>query len=234
MCIPTPNPRCKLNEEQAEILTHLIHSIHPLWTPRLATATLEQLAPQTSAIQLAIIYTTTAQKITTDQGTESMSITGPTIEQTTPSNPDALRPGCMDEAQAEQLAILVQSMRPSWHARGIVSALEKEARKTDALTLTLALLHAAQNPKNQTPAILNHPGPHWDAATGKTKPKPPQTLNTLGVDTSAMCPKHPTLHSWECKACRVKTPKPANFNELVQKAVEEHRKTTSPTHPQNA
>lgn len=140
----------------------------------------------------------------------------------------------MNEEQAELLSTLVSSMRPTWHPRGIMKALERSAREADAITLTMALLHAAQEATNLTPAIINHPGPHWDKARGTHTPKPTPrpTTTTIGSDTSAMCPKHPHLHSWECKACRVKAPKPANFRQLVEQAkaeVQATRQTTTPT-----
>lgn len=147
---------------------------------------------------------------------------------TAPPSPTLHPSAFMDEEQAEMLSTLVSSIRPTWHPRGIMKALERSARETDALTLALALLHAAQDPNNQTPAIINHPGPHWDKARGQTKPKPPTHQPTLGVDTSAMCQKHPTLHTWECKTCRIKAPKPANFRQLVDQAAEQAKAQRQP------
>lgn len=129
----------------------------------------------------------------------------------------------MNLEQAEALSNLVHTMRPTWDVRGIIKTLEKLQHTADSLTLSLALLHAAQDPKNQTPGVLHYPGPHWDKARGTHtgKPKPPSP--TLGTDTSAICPKHPHLHTWECKTCRRKTPKPPNFQQLVDQATQEAR-----------
>lgn len=161
----------------------------------------------------------------------------PAAGQAHPGQADApaLHPSAlMNEEQAELLSTLVSSMRPGWHPRGIMKALERSAREADAITLTMALLHAAKDQNNQTPAIINHPGPHWDKARGThtPKPTPKPTVTTIGSDTSAMCPKHPHLHTWECKACRVKAPKPPNFRQLVEQAKEEARaQRTTPTTP---
>ena len=151
---------------------------------------------------------------------------------TTPAAPAPLaHPATrFNHEQAEQLATYIHALRPTWDLRGIIVALDKVANDPnppDSFTVSLAMLHAARNPNNKTPEIINYPGPHRDYAThtNPTKPPTPEKQRTLGTDTSPMCPKHTQLHTWECKTCRKKTPKPANFNQLVQQAAQAHKAT---------
>lgn len=128
--------------------------------------------------------------------------------------------------QAELLATLTSSLRPDWGVTGIVTALEKVAGSTDAALLTLALIHAATDPANRTPAIIHHPGPHWDKARG-TLPPPappkPRTSRQVNNDTSPMCPNHPEVHDWQCGQCNTPAPPPPNFKELIEAAAEKAR-----------
>jgi hypothetical protein len=129
--------------------------------------------------------------------------------------------------QAELLATLCSSLRPDWGVNGIVAALEPLATTVDATLLTLALLHAANDPTNQTPAIIKHPGPHWDKARATTPPLPKaearKPLRQLDNDTSPMCPQHPTVREWACKTCNIPAPPPANFREMIEAAAEKSR-----------
>lgn len=130
----------------------------------------------------------------------------------------------MTQEQAEILATLTTTLRPDWDQKGIISVLEKLALTMSAGTLTLGLLHAATIPTNETPGILLHPGKHWDRARGIGKPaKPAEPQRSSGIDTSPLCPNHPELHEWECKACKQPSPPPANFKQMVQEATEAAR-----------
>ena len=126
------------------------------------------------------------------------------------------------QQQAETLARLTASLRPGWDYHGIMAALERHADRTDAHSLSIALLAAAQVPTNETPAVIGYDGKHWDRAVrpGAMAPVPP---SAPGKDTSPDCPNHPGRKAWECKACEVRTTKPANFEELLQQAVEDAR-----------
>jgi hypothetical protein len=129
----------------------------------------------------------------------------------------------MTYEQAEMLATLTSSLRTDWGVPGIVAALEKVASTHDAMELTLATLHAADDPSNRTPAIIALPGRHWDLARGTViAPRASFTPGTSN-DTSPMCPQHPDLHEWECKTCNVPSPKPPTFDELVAAAAEQAR-----------
>lgn len=131
----------------------------------------------------------------------------------------------MTQEQAEMLATFTRTLRPDWGQQGIVSALEKLAGTMDAGTLSLGLLHAATTPTNRTPAVITHPGKHWDRARGIGAPgKPTEPQRSSGIDTSPLCPNHPELHEWECKPCKRPSPPPANFRDLIAEATEQARK----------
>lgn len=142
--------------------------------------------------------------------------------------------------QAELLATLTSSLRPDWGMAGILKALEPLASTIDAKILALALLHAANDPTNESPAILKYPGPHWDRAKAatrstthqptpapaKTREKPP--YRPRNADTSPMCANHPELHEWECKTCNIPAPPPPNFREMIEAARQERLKERTP------
>lgn len=132
----------------------------------------------------------------------------------------------MSYEQAEMLATLVHSLRPDWGAKGMITALEKLVPTVDATTLTLGLIHASTDPNNRTPAIIHHPGKHWDRARGiATTTRPAEPKRADGIDTSPMCKNHPELHEWECKTCNQPTPPPPNFRQMIADAAEQFRKT---------
>lgn len=151
-----------------------------------------------------------------------MSTTTSPTAAATPTIPTTAR---MSYEQAEMLATLVHSLRPDWGAKGIITALEKLVTTVDATTLTLGLIHASSDPSNRTPAIIHHPGKHWDKARGIGSHKPAEPRRAAGIDTSPMCPNHPELHEWECKPCNKPTPPPPNFKQMVADAAEQFRQS---------
>lgn len=134
----------------------------------------------------------------------------------------------MNEEQAEILATFTTTIRPDWDSRKIIAALEKMAPTTEVTQLALALLHAANEPANKQPSIIEYVGPHWDKAAGVVPPPPKPAQNFPvkrqdGIDTSPMCPNHPEKHHWECRTCNRPAPRPANFHQLVADAAEKER-----------
>lgn len=110
--------------------------------------------------------------------------------------------------QAKILAGYVATLRPDWGETGIMAALARNHQQAPAHILTIALINIAANPDARTPALLDHPGPHWDHANGiihQTKPKPPQPATT----NDPPCPDHPPHHLSNCPQCKPhKTPMP--------------------------
>lgn len=126
----------------------------------------------------------------------------------------------MTKDQATMTAALVHSIRPDWDERGIVAALAKAVQRGDAALVSIAAIHAARTPTNQTPAVISMDGPHWQKAEG-TAPAPKRIIEPpKSNDTSADCPSHPGVKAWACKPCRVTTPRPADFHDQVARAAE--------------
>lgn len=106
--------------------------------------------------------------------------------------------------QAHALAALLATLRPDWQPPGILKALSDARERADAWSLAHAALHAAQDPKVRTPAVIALAGEHW------TKGKALGTGDPLHF---ARCPEdghssYPASSCGACKADRIATTAP--------------------------
>lgn len=67
----------------------------------------------------------------------------------------------MTSKQGNALATLIHELRSDWGIPGIVAELRKAADRGTPFDVALAAIHAAQDEKNRTPAVIALPGPHW-------------------------------------------------------------------------
>lgn len=97
--------------------------------------------------------------------------------------------------QAHALAALLATLRPDWQPPGILKALSDARERSDAWSLAHAALHAAQDPKVRTPAVIALAGEHW------TKGKALGTADPIRFERCAE-PGHSSYRADNCGACR--------------------------------
>ena len=126
----------------------------------------------------------------------------------------------LTERQAKLLAHMLHEIRPEWSIPSMLTLFEANAAYAPFDRLCEAAIKLARNPTKKLPILIFREGKHWlndDQAAN------PAYTATIGADTSLDCDRHPGRKAWECKACEVRTTKPANFEELLQQAVEDAR-----------
>ncbi len=137
--------------------------------------------------------------------------------------------------QGMKLAELVHELRPGWGVKGIFEQIGAAVQEgfADPFELALSSIRAAQDQRNQTPAIIRMPGKHRSveedlkqaradlkAAQDKLAGKytPPST-------NDPRCEEHPDEYLSSCRECaKVKTPMPKNFRELAGIVPKQHVK----------
>lgn len=105
---------------------------------------------------------------------------------------------------ADHLASLVQMLRPDWGHPGIYRALERNAPYAAGIDLATVLMHAARTPTNNTPAIIDHPGPHWDALGAPTSGTSGATHTATSRPLPCPIPEHAKINrlAVNCPECR--------------------------------
>lgn len=105
---------------------------------------------------------------------------------------------------ADTLASLVQMLRTDWGHPGIYRALERNAPHATGLDLTTVLLHAARTSTNKTPAVIDHPGPHWDAIDTPTNGSASTTHTATARPRPCPIPEHAKIDrlAVNCPECR--------------------------------
>lgn len=115
----------------------------------------------------------------------------------------------MTPDEAKTIAAAANTLRPAWATKSMATMLHAHHGHRPARHVLLALMYVILDPATQTPARINGPGPWWDL-TNPTSPTGPR------YDTP--CPEHPH-HVVPCPTCAAAgSPKPANFNALVEAA----------------
>ena len=71
----------------------------------------------------------------------------------------------LTQSQATSLAGFINTIRPSWDPRGIVTALKDARARGTAAEVAVAAIRAAAEPTNRTPAVIALEGPHWQQPT---------------------------------------------------------------------
>jgi hypothetical protein len=125
----------------------------------------------------------------------------------------------ISQPMAHAAAVLTHQIRKDWDVAGIMPVLERNATRADAFTLIIALLTAAQEPTNRTPAVLDHDGAHWQRAQARNAKR----VAVRPADANPECANHPGVLDWQCEPCHQRTPKPENFHQLVEQAAEAAR-----------
>jgi hypothetical protein len=82
-----------------------------------------------------------------------------------------------------------------WQVPGIEAALVEHADMADESELVIAMIRAAMNPVNRTPAIIAHPGPHWREAE-EVRYAPPKVADLCAECQQPDGPNHPRDHVW--------------------------------------
>lgn len=101
----------------------------------------------------------------------------------------------INREQAHAVAALVAALRPEWDTPGILKALSDARDRGTAWDVAHAALHAAENPRAKTPAIIALAGEHW------TKGK------ELGAAEGLRTPRcdvvgHGSYFAHNCGACK--------------------------------
>lgn len=132
---------------------------------------------------------------------------------TNPNTPTLPKEHRLTYEDAEHLAQLISHYRPDWHKPGIVKAIEAHVSTTRPLDLTQAIITAARNSANRTPAVLHHPGPHWAHTTQDIDPKAEEAT---GAEPCPI-PEHARIGKLKanCPECR----KTFDFPEQISRTV---------------
>lgn len=126
----------------------------------------------------------------------------------------------LTERQAKLLAHLLHEIRPEWSIPSMLTLFEANADYAPFDRLCEAAIKLARNPAKKLPVLIFREGKHW---LNDEQAANPAYTATMGADTSPDCEQHPNVKAWACKACEVRAPRPANFEELLQQAAEAAR-----------
>ena len=98
----------------------------------------------------------------------------------------------LNREQAQALTALLASLRSTWDAAGIMSALGKAKTMGTATEVAIAALKAASKDTNRTPAVIAMQGDHWTTGEATTNPHRDEP-----------CPVHDHIRpAWNCVCCR--------------------------------
>jgi hypothetical protein len=70
------------------------------------------------------------------------------------------------------------------------------ADMADEPDLIIAMIEAARRPENRTPAIILHPGPHWQRSESPVRYPQTPPSDRCAVCQQADGPQHPRDHQW--------------------------------------
>ena len=111
----------------------------------------------------------------------------------------------INREQAHALAALIAALRDDWDTAGVLKALSDARDRSTAWDLAHAALHAAQNPKIKTPAVIAMAGEHW--TVGKA----------LGESTTdaPRCPEpgHTSYFAHNCGYCKAERLETVRLNQ---------------------
>lgn len=91
----------------------------------------------------------------------------------------------MTPAEIETTAAMVNLLRPDWARASLEGFMRSRYADRPAVDVQVAFVIVANDPRTETPALMDKPGPWWEATRPREGAKPTRTPPRF-----LMCPEH--------------------------------------------